>query len=100
MPGDEANRNDLAILFGTQMGDTDLEVCRPRTMPIAVSAKAMARATNVSVFGQIKFEVPGVYFVEVLVDDVMKLRFPLPLAVVPPPNQATTAPGESPTMTK
>ena len=42
-------------------------------------------ATNVTLFGQIKFEVPGVYYVEVLVDDVMKLRFPLPLAVVPPP---------------
>jgi hypothetical protein len=42
-------------------------------------------ATNVTLFGQIKFEAPGVYYVEVLVDDVMKLRFPLPLAVVPPP---------------
>lgn len=43
-------------------------------------------ATNVSVFTQIKFESVGVYFVEVLVDDVMKLRFPLPIIVVQPPS--------------
>lgn len=46
---------------------------------------ATHHATNVTVFGQIKFEGPGVYFIEVLVDDVMKLRFPLPLVVVQPP---------------
>ena len=44
-------------------------------------------ATNVSVFGQVKFETEGTYFVEVLVDDVMKLRFPIPLRVVQPPQQ-------------
>ena len=42
-------------------------------------------ATNVTVLGQVEFTAPGVYFVEVLVDDVMKLRYPLPVAVVPPP---------------
>ena len=47
--------------------------------------EATHHATNVTVFGQIKFETPGVYYVEVLVDDVMKLRFPLPLVVVQPP---------------
>jgi hypothetical protein len=46
---------------------------------------AAHNATNVTVFGQIKFEVPGIYHLEVLADDVMKLRFPLPLVVVPPP---------------
>jgi len=46
---------------------------------------AVLHATNVTVFGQIKFEVQGAYYVEVLVDDVMKLRFPLPVAVVAPP---------------
>ena len=40
-------------------------------------------ATNVTVFGQVEFKAPGAYFVEVLVDDVMKLRFPLPIVVVP-----------------
>jgi len=40
---------------------------------------------NVTVFGQVEFKHPGVYYVEVLVDDVMKLRYPLPLVVQPPP---------------
>ena len=44
-------------------------------------------ATNVSVFGQIKFETEGTYYVEVLVDDVMKLRFPIPIRVVPQPGE-------------
>ncbi len=46
---------------------------------------AALHATNVTVFSQCKFEVPGVYYVEVLVDDVMKLRFPVPIMLVPPP---------------
>jgi hypothetical protein len=49
-------------------------------------------ATNVTVFGQVKFETQGTYFVEVLVDDVMKLRFPIPVRVVAPPGQAQQAP--------
>jgi hypothetical protein len=44
-------------------------------------------ATNVSVFTQIEFKVAGAYFVEVLVDDVMKLRYPVPVVVAPPPGQ-------------
>jgi hypothetical protein len=42
-------------------------------------------ATNVTVFGQIKFETAGVYQVEVMVEDVVKLRFPLPVVLVQPP---------------
>jgi hypothetical protein len=53
---------------------------------------AIHHATNVSVFGQIKFESAGVYYVEVLVDDVMKLRFPLPLVMVPQPNSGAQQP--------
>ena len=45
-------------------------------------------ATNVTVFGQVEFAAGGVYFLEVLVDEVMKLRYPLPVVVVPPPAQA------------
>ncbi len=41
-------------------------------------------ATNLSVFAQLEFTAGGIYFVEVLVDDVMKLRFPLPVIVAPP----------------
>ena len=53
---------------------------------------ASLHATNVSVFGQVTFNAPGTYFIEVLVDDVMKLRFPLSVAVVqPPPSPAGEA---------
>ncbi len=48
-------------------------------------------STNVMFFGNVKFEVPGTYFVEVNVDDVMKMRFPLPVVVVPPPAQTASA---------
>jgi hypothetical protein len=43
--------------------------------------------TGVMVFSQVKFEVAGTYFVEVLVDDVMKLRYPVPVIHTPPQNQ-------------
>lgn len=46
---------------------------------------AAQHATNVTLFTQVEFKQPGVYYVEALVDDVMKLRFPLPVVVVPPP---------------
>ena len=49
-------------------------------------------ATNVTVLGQVEFTAPGVYFVEVLVDDVMKLRYPLPVVVVQPPAGAQKPP--------
>jgi hypothetical protein len=44
-------------------------------------------ATNFSVFAQLEITTGGIYFVEVLVDDVMKLRFPLPVLVAPPQAQ-------------
>jgi hypothetical protein len=49
---------------------------------------ASHHATNVTFFTQLEFAAAGVYFLEVLVDDVMKLRFPLPVSVVQPPAQA------------
>ena len=49
-------------------------------------------ATNVTVFGQVKFEHQGTYYMEVLVDDVMKVRFPIPVRVVAPPGQPQQAP--------
>jgi hypothetical protein len=45
-----------------------------------------AHAINVSLFGNITFSVAGIYFVEVLVDGVMKIRYPLPVMIVQPPN--------------
>jgi hypothetical protein len=52
---------------------------------------AALHATNVTVFGQVEFKVPGTYYVEVLVDDVMKLRYPVPVILAPPPPQQAQA---------
>jgi hypothetical protein len=48
-------------------------------------------ATNVTVFTQVEFKVDGTYYVEVLVDDVMKLRYPVPVILAPMPNQPQQA---------
>jgi hypothetical protein len=48
-----------------------------------------ASASNVMFFGQVKFETAGTYFVEVLVDDVMKLRYPVVVVHTPPPTAPT-----------
>lgn len=48
---------------------------------------AAYHATNVTLFGQVEFKAAGTYFVEVLVDDVMKLRYPIPVIVQPQPQQ-------------
>lgn len=48
---------------------------------------AAHHATNVSVFGSLRFETAGVYFFEILVDDVLKLRYPLPLIHAPQQQQ-------------
>lgn len=53
-------------------------------------------STNVSVFGQVEFKAPGTYFIEVLVDDVMKLRYPLPLMLTPQQGGQPQAPGGAP----
>jgi hypothetical protein len=55
---------------------------------------ATLHATNVTLFPQMEFKTAGTYYVEVLVDDVMKLRYPIPLMVVPPPAGAQTPPPE------
>jgi hypothetical protein len=53
--------------------------------------------TNVTLLAQVPFAAAGVYEVEVLVDDVMKLRYPLPVVVVPPAQRpAAPPPPESP----
>ncbi len=53
-------------------------------------------ATGVMVFGQVEFKVAGTYYIEVLVDDVMKLRYPVPVVLVPPPNQDPQKPQPQP----
>ena len=60
---------------------------------------AALHATNVTVFAQVEFKAPGTYYVEVLVDDVMKLRYPVPVILAPPQGQtqAPQAPPPAPT---
>jgi hypothetical protein len=57
---------------------------------------ATHHATNLTVLGQLQFPAAGVYHVEVLVDEVMKIRYPLPVVVVPPTPPRTTSSGASP----
>ncbi len=55
-------------------------------------------ATTVTVFGNVEFANPGTYFVEVLVDDVMKLRYPVTVFIVPQQQQQPPAgQGQPPT---
>lgn len=64
--------------------------------PLKFSLEDPAQSmTNVTLLQQVQFTVPGVYFVEVLVEDVMKLRYPLPL-VLAPPRKPGTAPADRP----
>src|SRR5262245_1946604 len=42
-------------------------------------------ATNVNMFGPVEFKVAGTYYIEVLVDEVMKLRYPVQVVLAPPP---------------
>jgi hypothetical protein len=52
-------------------------------------------ATGVMVFGNVEFKAAGTYFVEVMVDDVMKLRYPVPVIHAPPhPGQNPQNPPE------
>ncbi len=55
-----------------------------------------AHAINVAFFGNVTFNVAGVYFVEVLVDSVMKIRYPLPVVVVAPPQTGAPPPAKPP----
>src|SRR5258706_10609834 len=48
---------------------------------------AALHATNVTVFGQVEFKAAGTYYIEILVDDVMKLRYPVPVILAPPQTQ-------------
>ena len=52
--------------------------------------------TNIAVFAGTKFEVPGVYTIEFVLDLVMKLRYPLPVMIVEPPPGAKKLASEDP----
>lgn len=57
---------------------------------------AATHATTISVFGQLELKTAGTYFVEVLVDDVMKLRYPVPVVVTPQNPNPQQAPAQPP----
>ena len=58
---------------------------------------AHSSATNVNILRNVEFKIAGVYFVEVLVDDVLKVRYPLPVAIPQrPPGGRQPSPGENP----
>jgi hypothetical protein len=50
--------------------------------------------TTVSVWSPVKFEAAGDYYVEVMVDDVMKLRYPL--SIIVPEQRPQTGPPKEP----
>jgi hypothetical protein len=49
-------------------------------------------SSNVMVFGQLEFKTAGTYYIEVLVDDVMKIRYPVSVILAPPQGQNAPAP--------
>ena len=61
------------------------------TSPIAMTEgdfelrSADDHLTQVSVFGNVQFQQEGTYWVEAYVESQLKLRFPLPVRRVPPP---------------
>src|SRR4051812_17143945 len=59
-------------------------VLRKSEVKFAMKDPAL-NATTVTLFGNVEFAAPGSFYVEVLVDDVMKLRYPITIFVVPPP---------------
>lgn len=56
---------------------------------------AHASATNVNILREVEFKTTGVYFIEVLVDEVLKLRYPLPV-LIPQQQQRPPAAGGKP----
>jgi hypothetical protein len=71
-------------------------VVRQNTVKFQLNDPAQAM-TTVSVMQNLEFAQQGVYTLEILVDDVMKLRVPLPVMIVqPPPGQGAPAPGQAP----
>jgi hypothetical protein len=71
-------------------------VLRKSEMKFAMQDAALS-GTNVTMFPQVEFKAAGTYYIEVLVDDVMKLRYPLTVVHTPPPPQpGQPPPGEKP----
>src|SRR5262249_15927600 len=52
---------------------------------------AVRNSTNLTIFTPVEFQPAGVYYMEILVDAVLKLRSPVIVKVVPPAGQAAPA---------
>ena len=76
------------------IGPDQVTVLRKGEVKFALQDAAFS-ATNVTMLAQVEFKLAGAYYVEVLVDDVMKLRYPLPIVVTPPPEQGAQNPKPS-----
>ncbi len=63
-------------------------VLRQNSVKFQLTDPAQAM-TTVSVMTNVEFKEQGVYTIEVLVDDVMKLRFPIPVVVHQQPGAAS-----------
>lgn len=77
------------------IGPDQTTVLRKGEVRFALPEPSM-HATNVTVLTQVEFKTAGTYYVEVLVDDVMKLRYPVPVILAPPPNTPPPAPASGP----
>lgn len=77
------------------IGPDQTTVLRKGEVRFALPEPSM-HATNVTVLTQVEFKTAGTYYVEVLVDDVMKLRYPVPVILAPPPNAPPQAPVSGP----
>jgi hypothetical protein len=56
-------------------------------------------AINVALLANVPFQTPGVYYAEVLVDDVMKIRYPVNVVLLPPPPAQPGQPPQPPATT-
>jgi hypothetical protein len=74
-------------------------ILKPDGMTVVVQGKPVpvklpdseANATCVEIFMNVKIEEPGTYWIEVLLDNQLKLRYPLKAAQIkPPPQQGQT----------
>jgi hypothetical protein len=56
--------------------DQDTALVEGKKIPVKLS-DPQSTATNVEVFVNVSFDGPGVYWVEVMLEDTLKLRYPL-----------------------
>jgi hypothetical protein len=73
------------------LGPDQTTVLRKSEVKFAMKDPAI-NATTVTVFGNVEFGQAGTYFIEVMVDDVMKVRFPVTVFVVPQQQQPQQPP--------